>query len=98
MSTSTTITYVADVPQPTGDYSLRAQIGGTTTGDDFVTVNWTASGVGYAAPAASATVGGTSTNFVWNDGADIGVGESSIDWNNDNLVKGLDLDSWSLLD
>jgi hypothetical protein len=96
-STSSSITFLADEEQGSGDYVVKATVNGTTTGDDYVTVTWNNSGLTYTAPTASASVG-TSATFIWTDRSRSSHSESTADWNNDYLVKNLPLDSWSLND
>jgi hypothetical protein len=96
-STSSSIAFTATNEQPIGDYLMKASVNGSATGDDYVVVNWQASGLTYAAPTTAALVGATSS-LAWTDRAISPHTEATSDWNNDYLVRYLDLDSWSLQD
>ncbi len=75
-------------------YELRVTLasGGAS---DYVATN-IAQGTTYVAPAAYATVAGTGATFVWTDMSAQSHDETTLDWNNDFLIKNIPTDSQEL--
>jgi len=98
-STSGSITFVADTEQEvsgTKTYVLKATVTATALADgDNINTNIAQPSV-YAAPAAYATVAGTTASFVWTDQSAASHSETTLDWNNGYLVKNLPTDSQTL--
>lgn len=91
------ITFTSSDELPAGDYVVKATVYGAT-GDDSINVGWNQSGLGFVAPTASASVGATAATLVWTDRFSLPHTELTPDWNNDNLVKNLPVDSWAQSD
>jgi len=98
-NTSGTIEFVATNEQSISGsktYVLKADIGGTIASRDYVSVNIGSASMGYVAPAAYATVAGTNATFVWSDQHKSGHDATTLDWNNNFLVKNIPTDSQTL--
>lgn len=76
-------------------YELRVTVAGTLVANDYVATN-IAQPSAYVAPAAYATVAGTTASFVWTDLSAQSHDATTLDWNNGFLVKNLPTDSQSI--
>lgn len=97
--TSGTIAFVATNEQQVSvgtpkTYELRITLTAGGAGD-YVATN-IAQPTSYVAPAAYATVAGTAASFVWTDMSAQSHDATTLDWNNDYLVKNLPTDSQEL--
>jgi hypothetical protein len=96
--TSGTIVFVAtDEQQISGSksYYLKVTTAGTFVSGDNLNVN-IAQPSSFVAPAAYATVAGTSASFVWSDVSAQSHSLTTLDWSNGFLVKNLPTDSQTL--
>jgi hypothetical protein len=73
----------------TKTYELRGAISGALVTNNYVTTEIKASGNGYVAPAAFGTVQIAGSNFIWSDVSKQSHDATTLDWNNDNLLKTL---------
>jgi peptidoglycan hydrolase-like protein with peptidoglycan-binding domain len=89
--TSGTIIFIATNEQQvagTKNYSLKTDLAGTFANGNNITVKINQPS-GYVAPAAYATVAGTTSSFTWTDTSASNHSETTLDWNNGLLVKNL---------
>ena len=96
--TSGTLAFVATNEQQISGaktYVLKMTTAGTLATGDNLNVS-IAQPSSYAAPAAYATVAGTSASFVWSDVSATSHDNTTTDWNNGFLVKNLPTDSQTL--
>ncbi len=98
-NTSGTIAFVATNEQQVSvgtpkTYELRITLSAGDAGD-YVATN-IAQPSAYVAPAAYATVAGTTASFVWSDLSAQSHDATTLDWNNGFLVKNLPTDSQEL--
>jgi len=94
-----TIAFVATNEQSvsgTKTYSLKATVGGTIADNSYVSTNIGSASMTYAAPAAYATVAATNATFVWSDQSKASHDATTLDWNNNFLVKNIATDSQTL--
>lgn len=97
--TTATITFVTtDEEQINGSktYVVKGSVAATLTAGDNINTNIASSGLAHAAPAAYATVAGLTGTFVWTDQNLVSHSATTLDWNNDNLVKNIPTDSQTL--
>ncbi len=80
----------------TKTYVLKATVGGTIGTGSTVQTTIATSALGHATPAAYTTVAATGATFVWSDEAIIGHDLTTLDWNNDALVKNIPTDSQTM--
>ncbi len=78
------------------NYELRATVSGTIVAGESVVTNIASSGLGHVAPAAYATVAGTAATFVWSDESAASHSTTTLDWNNDFLIKNIPTAAQSL--
>lgn len=94
---TTNATFVATAEQSVSGektYAVKATTGGTSVSGDNVNTN-IAQASTYAAPAAYGDVSVGAT-FVWSDQSATSHSETTLDWNNNKLVKNLPTDSQTL--
>jgi hypothetical protein len=84
----------------TKTYLIKATVGGTITSGESVSTSFGSGVAAYAASAAYATVAGLAGTLVWSDQAGDATTPThsltSLDWNNDWLVKNIPTDSQTL--
>ena len=101
-STGSTVTFTSTAQDQeisgSKTYVVKASFAGSglVTGASHTASILPTSGLGYAAPAAYATVTATTATFIWSDEAVIGHDATTLDWNNDYLVKNIPTDSQTL--
>ncbi len=96
--TAGTITFVATNEQQingTKNYILKVVVAGTITDGDNLNVS-IAQPSSYVAPAAYATVAGTTSSFTWSDMSASSHSESTTDWSNGFGIKNLPTNTWTL--
>ena len=77
-------------------YVVKASVAATLASGDNINTNIATSALGHVAPAAYSTVAGTAATFVWTDQALVSHSATTLDWNNDNLVKNIATDAQTL--
>lgn len=72
-------------------YEVRATISGVLVANNYTTTEIKVSGAAYAAPiaCANAACAAVASNIVWSDVSAQGHAYTTLDWNNDNLLKTL---------
>lgn len=80
----------------TKTYVVKADVTGADATGDTITTSIPSSSLTFAAPAAYATVAALTGTFVWSDEAILGHDATTLDWNNDYLVKNIPTDSQAL--
>jgi hypothetical protein len=96
--TAGTIVFVATNEQQvsgTKNYVLKVVTAGTLAEGDNLNVS-IAQPSSYVAPAAYATVAGTTSSFTWTDTSAASHDETTLDWSNGFLVKNLPTDTQTL--
>ena len=96
--TSGTLEFVATNEQEISGgktYALRLDVAGSFVSGDNLNVS-IAQPSTFVAPAAYATVAGTSASFVWSDISASNHDTTTLDWSNGYLVKSLPTDSQTL--
>lgn len=97
--TSGTIIFIATNEEQvsgTKTYVLKTDIAGTLATGNNINVS-IAQPTAHAAPAAYATVAATTSSFSWTDRSATSHSATTLDWNNDNLVKNLPTDTQTLI-
>ena len=97
--TTATITFITtDEEEISGSktYVVKASVAATLASGDNINTNIATSALGHVAPAAYSTVAGTAATFVWTDQALVSHSATTLDWNNDNLVKNIATDAQTL--
>lgn len=79
-------------------YVVKANVAvSTLTSGDNINTNIASSGLGYVAPATYTTVAATAETFAWTDQSLVSHDTTTtLDWNNDNLVKNIPTDAQTL--
>lgn len=99
-NTGNVITFTSSVDQELSGsktYVVKAVVTGTITTGASISTNFMSSGLGFVVPTDAATVQATSASFVWSDESIILHSGTTLDWNNDYLVKNLPTDSLTLI-
>ena len=97
-NTSGSIAFVATSEQQisgTKTYVLKADVAGSLIAGDNINTS-IAQPSSYAIPAAYTTVAATPASFVWSDMWTNPHSETTLDWNNDYLVRNLPTDAQTL--